>query len=297
MAAVSTGCRTHLTDLTMAADVQQSGILGQQFHTTKKLLLVKDRAIRLLFLATPNFRFSEPDDYYKSVLETNYQYKQVGVLEAGTKLQVNQVVQVKEPAWVLPWVPAYYIWNCTLARVEDGPYAGKEVAIVGDGIWSEGGAVVLGSPLLWPVNQASMISVFYNMHSFSFRPTSEKYDFYDSGSNLFATVTLIPPVPDFPMEKFDGMWFGSLAGSYIPPKSHYTLMSDKLNARDLYRFTGTIECKRPLVAVINLNPNEPIDDITLYMSISEPNRQVTGRWVHFIGAVEVESGTFVGPFW
>jgi hypothetical protein len=46
---------------------------------------------------------------------------------------VNQVVRITELAgWMV--LPMYEKWDCSLAEIEDGPYAGKEVGVDGWGI-------------------------------------------------------------------------------------------------------------------------------------------------------------------
>lgn len=286
IALVSTGCRTDLTDIT--PEVQSTGIFGLQLRTSQELILLKDRPAHMLYLTIPDLPPSEQDNWGKYV----------GVLEAGTELQINQAVRVTEPVWVLPPLPGYWTWNCILARVETGPYTGQEVAIAGDGI-GYGAAVVLGSSPLRPVDQASMISAFYNRPYYVRLPVPDKYDFYDSNSNQFATVTLVLSGQHF-FGKEDGMWFGSLARSYVRPKSDQILASDKLNVHDLHRLACGIGARVPIPSrffpvQISLYPDDPSNQITLFMPLSERNERVRGKWIHETDAGEVESGTFAGP--
>ena len=132
-AAISGGCCTH-TDLTKKADVQCSGILGQQFRTTQELALIQDEHSQTMRLVTKDCP-SKP------------QYRQLGVVAAGTRLQVKQVVQITQLAgWMV--LPMYYTWKCTLAEIKDGSFAGKEIAVDGVGLSFDRETVTLKSALL-----------------------------------------------------------------------------------------------------------------------------------------------------
>jgi hypothetical protein len=136
LAIVSGGCCTH-NDLTKKADVQSSGILGQEFRTTQELLLIQDQNSQTMRLVTKDCP-SKP------------QYRQLGVVAAGTRLQVNQVVQITQLAgWML--LPMYYTWKCTLAKIEDGSLSGKEIAIDGEDLSFDTNTVTLKSTLLAPI--------------------------------------------------------------------------------------------------------------------------------------------------
>ena len=80
-------------------------------------------------------------------------FKQIGKIEAGTQIEVNHVINVKELVAILIVLPEYWAWKCTLAKVEDGPYAGKEIAVAGEGILmlDNEKTARLGSALLKPV--------------------------------------------------------------------------------------------------------------------------------------------------
>ena len=136
---ILSGCCSH-TDLTHRADVQSSGILGQRFRTTQDLELIKDKHTDTLRLMTKDHS-SCP------------RFKQIGKIEAGTQIEVNHVINVKELVAILIVLPEYWAWKCTLAKVEDGPYAGKEIAVAGEGILmlDNEKTARLGSALLKPV--------------------------------------------------------------------------------------------------------------------------------------------------
>ena len=71
----------------------------------------------------------------------------MGVIAAGTRLELNQVVQITQLAgWMV--LPMYYTWKCTLAEIEDGPFAGKEIAVDGEGLSFDRETVTLKSTLL-----------------------------------------------------------------------------------------------------------------------------------------------------
>jgi hypothetical protein len=281
VAFTSAGCCFH-ADLTKTADVQHSGILGQRLRTEQEMVLLKDKHSRTFQLVPKGQSFGSDSS-------------QLAVVEAGTTLQINHVIKVTELcAWM--WFPVYFNWECMLAKVEDGHFAGKEIAVAGEGmsVNENGGAIVLGSHLLHPINEASMVSALYNIHTF-YPPPPAKYVFYDSQGHEFATVTLILPTPFFP-EKLDGMWFGSLDSSYVRPKDDYVHASDKLNVHSLHPLIGYTDLRRrPLVCVIDLNPDMPDDKITLFMPILEKIGPVTGHWNYATDGGEVESGTFFGP--
>jgi hypothetical protein len=114
------GCCSH-TDLTRTDDVQHMGILGQHFQTTRTLDLLKDKPSCTLRLVTSNF-----PSYPRN--------KRIGVVDADTELEVNQVIRVKELVAILYILPEYYTWKCTIAKVKDGPFAGKEIAVAGNGL-------------------------------------------------------------------------------------------------------------------------------------------------------------------
>jgi hypothetical protein len=82
------------------------------------LVLFKDKHNRTLFLATRDYPTTSRD-------------QPIGILEAGTELRVNRLVRVTELIAILVILPEYYSWNCTLAKIEDGSFAGKEIAVEG----------------------------------------------------------------------------------------------------------------------------------------------------------------------
>jgi hypothetical protein len=128
------GCCTH-KDLTETAQVQGSGILGQRFRTIEQLELIKDKHTHTMLLVMQDF---------PAMQRTG----QIGVVEAGTELRVDQVVRVTELIAILVILPEYYSWNCTLAKIESGPYDGKEVAIGGEGLVLPQYTATIGSPML-----------------------------------------------------------------------------------------------------------------------------------------------------
>lgn len=132
LASLVCGCCTH-KDLTKSAQVQASGVLGRSFHTTEQLDLIKDKHTHILFLAGRDFAASSRNE-------------QLGVLAAGTELHVIRVEQVKELVAILVFLPEFYTWDYTLARIDDGQFAGKEVAISGKGLAT--GAATIGSGML-----------------------------------------------------------------------------------------------------------------------------------------------------
>ncbi len=126
---ISSGCGTY-ADLTRSADVQRSGILGQQLRTAQDLDLLKDKPSRTLRLVTKDY-------------PTWPRNRRIGVVPAGTSLRVNQVKEVTELVAILVVLPEYYSWKCTFARIEEGPFVGKEVAIYG--MLSHDNTATLGS--------------------------------------------------------------------------------------------------------------------------------------------------------
>jgi hypothetical protein len=117
------------------------------------------------------------------------------------------------------------------------------------------------------------------------------YNFYDSKSNNFATVTLVITLPIME-EQFNGWWHGNLAKSYRRPQTNIVLVSDKLNV-NFAEFNCRRDPKNPSVATINLNAFDPNDSITLSMPVS--NQPVTGHWVYASDGGTIDSGTFTGP--
>ena len=117
-AVVCSGCCFH-KDLTRSPAVQSSGILGQKFSTTRDLELVYDERSEINLLAT------------ESVNIFGSSYRRLGLVKANTQLRVNQVARITELfTWMV--LPGYYTWDCTLAQIEVGPQAGKEVAVDGN---------------------------------------------------------------------------------------------------------------------------------------------------------------------
>lgn len=253
-------------------------MLGLQFHTTQPLVLAKRQQSGVWLLM-------KEDNFVAAG-------SHLGIVATGTVLQVDRMIKVTE---LCEWMvfPVYFTWDCTMARIEGGPYAGKEIGIAGEGLSLEPGAVTLGNSSLHPVDQDFMIAALYRIPGF--HPSPAKYIFYDSNSNQLATVTMILP-DEFWGDKLNGMWFGSLSKSYVRPKSDYVLASDKLNVHDLHPFTSDfdVESKSP-VAIVDLNPDEPDDQITVFMPISETNAPVSGWWGYATDAGEVDHGTFTGP--
>jgi len=146
LASAVCGCCFH-KDLTKSAQVQASGTLGQGFCTTEPLDLVKDKHTRTLFLAkrdtyerTRNAGDSQSISGAVANRSSNAFWKAsprnkfIGVVDAGTELRVNRVERVGELIAILVVLPEYWHWNCTLAKIEAGPYAGKEVAVAGGGL-------------------------------------------------------------------------------------------------------------------------------------------------------------------
>jgi hypothetical protein len=117
--------------------VQASGTLGQRFRTTEQLDLVKDKHARILFLARREYPASSQD-------------QRIGAVDAGAELRVNRVERVTEFAGILVVLPEYYTWDCAFAKIEDGPYAGKEVAVSGDGLLFKKDPATNGSAMLAP---------------------------------------------------------------------------------------------------------------------------------------------------
>lgn len=130
-AALLCGCASH-ADLTASREVQASGMLGKQLRTTQDLDFLKDRPSNTFRLVTKDYP-SYPRNH------------RLGVVKAGTTLRVDRVVQVTELAGFM-FLPFYYTWRCTLARIEDGPYAGNRVAV--DGISLDEHTATLRSSLL-----------------------------------------------------------------------------------------------------------------------------------------------------
>jgi hypothetical protein len=279
MTVIAAGCCFH-SDLTKTAAVQNSGMLGLQFHTTQPLTLLRDKQSHTLRLATKDYRL--------------YPAEPLGIVEAGTSLQVNRVIKVTQLyAWMV--FPVYFIWEAPLAQIESGPYAGKEVAVGGEGLsLKNGAAAMLGGPFLRPVNQDSTVAALYKLPDY-YQPAPAKYAFYDSNSNEFATVTMLLPAPYF-TDQMDGTWFGDLASPYVRPRTDRVLASDKLNVHELHRLKCDIDLTNdPLVTLVNLNPDQPKDFIILFIPFSETNGPVRGRWCYDTDAGTVDSGTFYGP--
>jgi len=134
VANLACGCCFHM-DMTKSAQVRDSGVLGQGFRTTEQLDLIKDTHTRTLFLAKRDYPVSSRD-------------KRVGVIEASTELRVNRVERVKELIAILLFLPEYFSWDCTLAKIQGGPYAGKEVAVAGEGLLYTKDPATNGSAML-----------------------------------------------------------------------------------------------------------------------------------------------------
>ena len=134
VASVVCGCCFH-KELTESAQVKGSGTLEHSFRTTEQLHLIKDTHARILFLAEQDF-------------PTSSRYKLVGVVETGTSLHVNRVERVTELIAILVFLPEYYSWDCTLAKIEDGHFAGKEVAVGGGVLSYEKDVATIGSGML-----------------------------------------------------------------------------------------------------------------------------------------------------
>jgi hypothetical protein len=139
VASLVCGCCFH-KDLTKSAQVQAGGILGQSFHTAVRLDVIKDTHTHILFLAEQDYPASS-------------RHKRVGVLEAGTELRVNRVERVDELVAILVFLPEYYSWDCTLATIGDGHFAGNVVAVSGKGLTK--GAATIGSEMLVSANEAN----------------------------------------------------------------------------------------------------------------------------------------------
>lgn len=115
------GCGS-LTDITNTPKAKALGVLGERIQTTQKLDLLKDKPSHTLRLVESSY-----PKYPRN--------RRVGVVEAGTTLEVNRVVRVKELFAIFVFLPAYYEWDCALAKIENGPYAGKEIAVQGRSLW------------------------------------------------------------------------------------------------------------------------------------------------------------------
>ena len=138
VAGLVSGCCFH-KDLTKSAEVQKGGTLGQSFRTTAQLDLVRDTHTHTLFLAKQDYPTSSRD-------------QRVGVVEAGTVVHVNRVERVTELIAILVFLPEYYSWDCTLAKIEGGHFAGKEVAIGGKGLLYKKDVANIGSGMLVSVD-------------------------------------------------------------------------------------------------------------------------------------------------
>ncbi len=112
-----TGCGS-LTDITNSPKAQAMSVLGDRLQTTESLELIKHKPSHTFRLV--GSRHSE-----------HHRERRIGQVKAGTMLKVNRVVRVKELVAILVFLPEYYFWDCALARIEDGPYKGKEVAVQG----------------------------------------------------------------------------------------------------------------------------------------------------------------------
>lgn len=156
------GCCFH-KDLTESAQVQASGMLGQGFHTTEPLDLIEDRHTRTFFLAKRDIQEGMPhvdDSHLRSEAVANRSSNAfwkasprdqfIGAVDAGTELRVNRVERVSELIAILVVLPEYWHWNCTLAKIEAGPYAGKEVAVAGEGLLFKQDPATNGSTMLVP---------------------------------------------------------------------------------------------------------------------------------------------------
>jgi hypothetical protein len=129
------GCGSHC-DLTQTPEIQKSGILGTCVRTTQPLDLFKDN----------------PSDTLRLVTKDHPSYgrgERIGQVAAGTRLCVNQVVRISELAGFMVF-PMYYHWTCTMARIEDGPHAGKEIAV--GGMLDKAHTATLGSSYLAPTD-------------------------------------------------------------------------------------------------------------------------------------------------
>lgn len=116
LAVLAVGCTSH-TDLTKTPDVQRSGILGKAFRTTEPLDLVKVKSSKILQLVKPGYARGEL----------------IGPVRADTPLTVVRVVRVSELVAFMGPFPVHRLWNATLARIDAGPHAGREVMVMDEG--------------------------------------------------------------------------------------------------------------------------------------------------------------------
>jgi hypothetical protein len=78
--------------------------------------------------------------------------QKLGEVDKDTEVRANQIVKITQLyGWM--WLPVYYTWDCSLARIESGPYAGKEVAVGGEGMIYMHEVAIIGSVFL--TNSAS----------------------------------------------------------------------------------------------------------------------------------------------
>jgi hypothetical protein len=125
------GCVTH-KDISHDPEVQGSGVLGQCYRTAEDLTLWSDKSSDIYRLGPDRFPDKKPVP----------RYDRVGILTSGTHLRVARVVRITEVGEFL----TRFSWKCTLARIEDGKYAGKEVGVAG----IVGTGAVIGSKYLLP---------------------------------------------------------------------------------------------------------------------------------------------------
>ena len=136
VAALVSGCGSH-TDITRSVQERSPALLGQSFRTSRQLELIEDKPSDTLRLVEPSY----------PVYPRN---RRMGVVQAGTALATNRCIRVTELAAFFAFLPIYYSWDCTLARICDGPFAGKEVAVGGESLELDTGTASVKPRYLLP---------------------------------------------------------------------------------------------------------------------------------------------------
>jgi hypothetical protein len=141
LAVFAGGCGGH-ADITASVRAQQPALLGQWFRTTRQLDLLEDKPSGTLRLVDPGY-----PAYPRN--------RRVGVVDAGTALATDRAIRVTELAAFFVLLPVYYSWDCTLAKIDEGPFAGKEIAVGGESIELDVGTASVKPRFLLPTTVPS----------------------------------------------------------------------------------------------------------------------------------------------
>lgn len=108
---LSASCANH-SDVTRTPEAVQLNVLGRVFYTNETLVLMHDQISDTLRLVTQDYNYGHIPG-------------RIGVIYSGTRLRINRVIRITNGGGFV------YTWVCTVAKIEEGEFAGKEVAVQG----------------------------------------------------------------------------------------------------------------------------------------------------------------------